>query len=103
MGVNGSQKGSKTDSERYVSTGSRWERSVGEREGGKDQGFLELWAVTRDHREGRVHTGVKESVLDCVGGEVPAVKSAVTIDARIQALMPGKEHLSSNPRELHSK
>lgn len=38
---------------------------------------------------------VLESVLDCVGGEVPAVKSAVTIDARIQALMPGKEHLSS--------
>lgn len=60
MGVNGSHKGSKTDSERYhVSTGSRWERSVGEREGGKDQGFLELWAVTRDHREGRVHTGVR--------------------------------------------
>lgn len=46
---------------------------------------------------------VLESVLDCVGGEVPAVQSAVTVDARVQALMPGKEHLSSNPRELHRK
>lgn len=57
--VNGSYKGSKADSESYqVFTGRRWERSVGEREGGKDQGFLELWAVTRDHREGRAHTCV---------------------------------------------
>lgn len=56
LGVNGSHKGSKPDSERYhVSTGS----SVGEWEGGKDQGFLELWAVTRDHREERAHTGVR--------------------------------------------
>lgn len=46
---------------------------------------------------------VLQSVLDCVGGEVPAVQSAVTRDARIQALTPGKEHLSSNPRELHPK
>lgn len=97
LGVNGSHKGSKPDSERYhVSTG----RSVGEWEGGKDQGFLELWAVTRDHMN--VPIQVLESALGCVG-QVPAVQSTVTVDARAQALMPGKKHLSSNPRELHPK
>lgn len=43
---------------------------------------------------------VLDSVLDCVGGEA---QSAVTVDASVQALMPGKKHLSSNPRELHPK
>lgn len=42
---------------------------MGEREGRKDQGFLELWAVTRDHREGHARTGVRVGV-------VPAVQSA---------------------------
>lgn len=42
-----------------ASTGSKWERSVGEREGGEDEGFLEPWAVTKDHRKGRARTGVR--------------------------------------------
>lgn len=38
-----------------------------------------------------------ESVLDCVGGEVPAVQSAVTVDASVQALMPGNGALLLKP------
>lgn len=42
---------------------------LGEMKGDEDQGFLDLWAVIRDHREGRVCTGVRVGV-------VPAVQSA---------------------------
>lgn len=90
MGVDGSHKESKADGATTypLEAGGR---EVGEREGGKDQGFLGLWAATRNHREGRAQTGVRVRLG-------LRRQSAVTVDARAQALMPERERLSSNPR-----